>query len=328
MELLNQELSKLLEKVNQAIQKKQGSVMDGDKNKLRTFIDRNIGRIVRVDKLTIEELESIQTKGGISGVDGSVNRSGGSYPHFIEVYQAMAKSTGCRNDPVVLAETYTPILSEESEDPLSEEGELREEQRNIRLATLEVEAAIRSVTDQKPYALMMDGGLIRYNIYAGESWRRLVDLCEETETILMGVIKDIKTSAVGEEIKKVQPELKGVLYDRELLFGLLEYGEFISISYEINRKEPLGYSSGFMRSSLSPMVIGLDIIESQKDKLLEMARLVLTLTPENSRGVPLWLDIVDKEVKISDDMMRALMERYLDRGVYERYFVSERDKRN
>ncbi len=76
------------------------------------------------------------------------------------------------------------------------------------------------------------------------------------------------------------------------------------------------------------MVIGIDIIESQSQKLEEMARLVLTLTPENSRGVPLWLDIVDKEVKISDDMMKALMERYLERGIYERYFVSERDKRS
>jgi hypothetical protein len=76
------------------------------------------------------------------------------------------------------------------------------------------------------------------------------------------------------------------------------------------------------------MVIGLDIIESQRDRLTEMARLVLTLTPQNSRGVPLLIDIVDKEVKISDQMMRGMLERYLDRGVYERFFVSERDKRN
>jgi hypothetical protein len=76
------------------------------------------------------------------------------------------------------------------------------------------------------------------------------------------------------------------------------------------------------------MVIGLDIIESQRDRLTEMARLVLTLTPQNSRGVPLWIDIVDREVKISDQMMKGMLERYLDRGVYERFFVSERDKRN
>jgi len=59
-----------------------------------------------------------------------------------------------------------------------------------------------------------------------------------------------------------------------------------------------------------------------------MAKLIVTLTPENSRGVPLFLDIVDKEVKITDDLIEALLERYLDRDIYERLFVSERDKRN
>lgn len=72
----------------------------------------------------------------------------------------------------------------------------------------------------------------------------------------------------------------------------------------------------------------MDILDTQREYLEEMARLVFTLTPENSRGVPLWLDIVDKEVKISDDILRALMELYMDRGIYERFFISERDKRN
>ena len=40
-----------------------------------------------------------------------------------------------------------------------------------------------------------------------------------------------------------------------------------------------------MRSSLAPRVIGMDIIDSQKEYLEEMSRLVYTLTPENSRGV-------------------------------------------
>lgn len=327
MDSINKELSNLLKKVNSEIQRKQNSVMEGDKTRLKSFMNSEIGRLKRIEKLSSLELHSIHSNGGISGVDGSVNRAGGSYPHFIELYQGLAKSTVFRENPIFTSQVYTPVLSEEKEDPLTGEMEVREEQRNIRLATIEVEAALRSVKEHKPYALMMDGGLIRYNIYAGEAWSRLVELCEATDTILMGVIKDIKTSAVGDRLKEMDGRIEGVLYDRELLFGLLEYGEFIHINEDINRKEPKGYSSGFLRSSLYPMVIGIDIIESQSHKLEEMARLVLTLTPENSRGVPLWLDIVDKEVKISDDMMRAMMERYLDRGIYERYFVSERDKR-
>ena len=82
-----------------------------------------------------------------------------------------------------------------------------------------------------------------------------------------------------------------------------------------------------MRSSQSPTVIGMDIIDSQKPYLEEMSRLIFTLTPENSRGVPLWLDLVDKEVQISDAIMKNLLERYLDRDIYERFFVSERARR-
>ena len=175
---------------------------------------------------------------------------------------------------------------------------------------------------------MMDGGLIRYNIYAGDRWQDLRDMCEEKDITLFGVIKDIKTSIIGEKLLGTDPNLKETMYDRELLFGILDYGEMILIRDDANRKEPQGYASVFLRSSLQPSVVGMDIIDSQRDRLEDMANLVFTLTPENSRGVPLWLDIIDKEVKISDDMMRGLLETYLDRGIYERLFVSERDKRS
>ena len=207
------------------------------------------------------------------------------------------------------------------------EGEKREDQKNRKLATLEVEVAIKAVETHMPYAVLMDGGLIRYNIYAGEKWEDLQELCRDTGTILVGVIKDIKTKTIGEQLKIRHPELRGDFYDRELLFGLLEYGELVTIDSHVSRKEPEGYASAFLGSSLSPMTIGLDILDSQREHLNQMARLVLSLTPQGGRGVPLWIDMVDREVKISDQMMTALMKRYLDRGVYERFFVSERDKR-
>ena len=82
-----------------------------------------------------------------------------------------------------------------------------------------------------------------------------------------------------------------------------------------------------MRSSQAPTVIGMDILDSQKSHLEEMARLVLSLTPEDGRGVPLWIDIVDSEVKIPDQMIRGLLESYLNREILEMFFISERDKR-
>ena len=82
-----------------------------------------------------------------------------------------------------------------------------------------------------------------------------------------------------------------------------------------------------MRSSKAPTVIGMDILDSQKEYLEEMARLVLSLTPVDGRGVPLWIDIVDAEVRIPNQMIRGLLESNLNRQILEMFFISERDKR-
>ena len=307
-------------------------VLKIDDAELREFIEAEIGKIKTIEKLDKEYLNRLQKKGGIVGVDGSNNRVGGAYPHFVEAYQALAKSTIYKDDPLFLADIYTPLGEENKESsPLEDkidEQEDREDKKNIKLATIEVEAAIESVEKFKPYAILMDGGLIRYNIYANDRWEVLREMCEERGIILVGVIEDIKTSIIGDQLRLRYEGIDSSFYDRELLFGKLAYGEMIIINERVNKKGVEGYSSCFIRSSLTPTVIGMDILDSQKKSIEEMGRLILTLTPENSRGIPLWLDIVDEEVKISDALMKGLMERYMDRGLYERFFIPERDKRN
>ncbi len=140
--------------------------------------------------------------------------------------------------------------------------------------------------------------------------------------ILIGVIKDIKTNVIGEALKRDKSlEIEEIFYDRELLYGKLQYGEAIFIYEDISKKTKEGFYSLFMRSSKAPTVIGMDILDSQKEYLEEMARLVLTLTPEDSRGVPLWIDIVDAEVKIPDKMIRGLLESYINREILEMFFL-------
>ena len=325
---------KLKEKISDlslTLQGKYEAVLNIDKRTLRGFIEEEIGKIKQIGKLSESHLKSCQKKGGIVGVDGSNNRVGGAHPHFVEAYQALAKSTIYKDDPLFLADIYTPLFEPERMDsPLEDDGDTEEieDKKNIKLATIEVEAAIESVERFKPYAILMDGGLIRYNIYAKNKWEELRSICEERDIILVGVIKDIKTSIIGDKLKEKNEDITASFYDRELLFGKLQYGEMIIINESVNKKGREGYSSGFIRSSLAPTVIGMDILDSQKKSIEEMARLILTLTPETSRGIPLWLDIVDKEVKISDAIMKGLMERYMDRALYERFFISERDKRN
>lgn len=314
--------------LNQLIKDKYHELLSLDKLGLRKFINQHIGEIKGLEKLDLEALKLYQEKGGIVGVDGSNNKMGGAYPHFVEAYQAMAKSTCHKDKSVVLADIYSPLYPEKEDSPLEDKEAIIEEKKNIRLANLEVEAALESIKEFGPSAIFMDGGLIRYNIYAYDKWMKLRETCQEEGIILVGVIKDIKTSIIGDKMGEVNPKLNDSFYDREILFGLLNYGEIIIIKDQVNKKLEEGYSSAFIKSSLAPTVIGLDIIDSQKAYMEEMARLVFTLTPENSRGVPLWLDIVDKEVKISDEIMKSLLERYLDRDIYERFFISERDKRN
>lgn len=317
-----------VQNLNHLLIEKYSEILSLNRLDLRRFISENIGTIKSMKKLDKELLKEYEELGGIVGVDGSNNKIGGAYPHFVEVYQALAKSTKIKEHPLFLTDLYSPLYTEEIENPLENSERIIEEKRNIKLSTLEVEVAIESIKSYKPYAILMDGGLIRYNIYAYDKWLELRSICEEEGIILVGVIKDIKTSIIGDTMRERDASIEQVFYDRELLFGQLDFGEMIIIHDEVNKKGNQGYSSVFLRSSLQPSVVGMDIIDSQRNYLEEMANLVFTLTPENSRGVPLWLDIVDKEVKISDDIMRALMERYLDRDVYERFFVSERDKRS
>lgn len=328
MDTLNNKLKDKVVDLNKILTEKYGPIFEMNRDQIREFINSHVGEIKGMDKLGPEQLSIYESKGGIVGVDGSVNKLGGAYPHFVEVYQALAKSTTHKDNPIVLADLYTPLYTEQEESSLENDEKIIEDKRNIKLSTIEVDAAIESVKTHKPYAILMDGGLIRYNINAHDRWMELRNLCEEEGVILVGVIKDIKTSIIGDKIKEVYKTIKDIFYDRELLFGRLDYGEMIIISDKANKKGPKGYASVFLRSSLAPSVIGMDIIDSQREHTEDMARLIFTLTPENSRGVPLWLDIVDKEALISDDIMRGMMEQYMDRRLYERFFISERDKRN
>jgi len=324
---IDDNLKNSVSNLSKHLEQKYGNIIHKNKDELRLFIQDNIGQIISMEKLDKNILNDFQKHGGIVGVDGSNNKIGGAFPHYVEMYQAMAKCTGS-NDDIIQADIYTPLMAEQSTNSLESIDKYNEDNRNIKLANLEVEVALKSIDEFKPYAIIMDGGLIRYNIYASDTWNKLRMRCEEENIRLVGVIKDIKTSIIGTTLLEKNSDYKDLFYDKEALFGVLKYGEMIQINDDVNKKEKEGYSSIFLRSSLAPTVIGMDIIDSQRMYLEEMGRLIFTLTPENSRGVPLWLDIVDKEVKISDDIMRGLLERYMDREIYERFFVSERDRRS
>lgn len=309
-------LEKNIKKVNKLISSKYRNAINIDKEELRKLLEDEIGDIVELKKLSKKELDNIKEKGGILGVDGSVNKKGGAFPHYIEIYQALAKSTVKNDYTSRLIDIYTPFLEGEEKD------------RNKILADIEVRVSLEAIKKHKPYIILMDGGLIRFNIEANKNWSILKRKCIENNIIIVGIIKDIKTSIIGNSLSNMNSNFSKDFYDREILYGKLNYGEGLLVRENVNTKDKDGYRSIFLRSSKSPNLIGIDILEEQKSYLEYIARLVLSLTPLNSRGVPLWLDIVDEEVKLSDNMIEEVLENNLDRDIYNRFFVSERDLRN
>lgn len=327
---INEILKDEIQLVNKKISQKYKNILSIDRDNFRELINRQVGSIISMDKLSIDRLKEYEAKGGIVGIDGSVNKKGGSYPHYIELFQAMAKSTIKSQEAIFKAYVLSPVLDQPSreENPLEDvESILAEESKKV-LSRIEVEVALESIEKHKPYAIIMDGSLIRYYIYSKEEWLKLREKCEDKGIILVGVIEDIKTWMVGETLEENGFIENRKIYDKELLFGKLNMGEAIEIDDQVNTKGESGYSSMFMRTSLDPNIIGMDILDSQKEHIGEMANLVYTLTPENSRGIPLWLDLIDKEVKISDKLIESLMETYLDRDIYEKFFKAARTKRS
>lgn len=308
-----QDLEGQLREVNKSLKDKYNFIFSLDNDAFRKEITENVGRLIKMEKFPKEKLSKYKRT---VGVDGSNNRSGGAFPHFIEIFQGLAKSTD--GNEIYKNKVYTPTLNDIYEDKnLSQKY----------LATIEIETALEYIDKYDFDYLMMDGGFIRYKINCLNLFTELRETCEAKNIILFGVIKDLKTNVIARSL-----EIDESIYDREILFNRLKTGEAVLIRNEINKKfikDGLGegFSSAFMRTSKFPGAVGLDILDTQERYLEEISSLIYTLTPMSSRGVPLWLDIVDRDVKITDEILTTLLEEYLDRDVYERFFISERDKR-
>lgn len=289
-----------------------GSCLEEKRRVFRNVDLTEVGKEITLRRLNEEELASF---GEVVGVDGSVNRKGGEHPHYVELYRGLA--LGTQGGETVRESLYTPLLDDALSSKRSEDILTAADSRKRRLAEIELEVAIAHIEAHPPTLLMMDGGLLRYKIFDPVKWTKLRQLCLEKEVLLIGVIKDIKTSIFGEE---------GV-YDREVLYGRLDYAKAILVDDDKNDKSENGLSSAFLRTSKGISVVGLDMLKEQGREKERICNLLFTLTPEHGRSVPLWLDIVDREAKIGNEELEGLLQQNLDRDIYQRYFVSERDLR-
>lgn len=213
---------------------------------------------------------------------------------------------------------YSPMQGQvQDEDEFSFESEMYVKKE---MARLEVRVTIEALEKETPKMIFMDGGFIRYIISCKEDFEELKKICIERGIILAGVIEEIKTSILGKEL-----DLKA--YDREILFSLLDYKEAMLIKDEINNKAEEGITSAFVRTSMKPYAIGVDISTEQKDAMKDVLKTMIMLTPKDSRGIPIILDIVDKKVKITDELKQRVLVKELDKDVYDRYFNEVRNFR-
>lgn len=315
---INEEIKEEIKNLNKIILEKYQDYFNLDKDDFNKLLSEKVGVFYPLNSLPAEELVKF---GEVVGVDGSVNKAGGAFPHFVEIYQGLAKST--KGEEIYLNEVYTPLLDKIEDDFSQEEENKSSLTRNKKLAQIEISAAIEMAKKLKKGIIIMDGGLIRYTILDSSLWQELKEICLEKNIILIGLIKDIKTNIISSAIFG-----RDDIFDRELLLGRLQYGDLFLIDDSVNKKYKEGFSSAFLRPAKSSNTVGIDILEEQKEDLVSASNLVFTLTPEDSRGVPLWLDIVDREVRITDEYMKALLEEFLDREVYNRFFIAERDLRS
>jgi hypothetical protein len=289
------------------------------RDKLRNLIKhQGIGKYEKNKKLSPDELEKIVENRGIAGVDGSTNTGGGLYPYVITVQQALAKYSQGNGRDIVLSDAFSPLTQEGA---ISEEDYRKRVKQNM--ASLEAQAAIIALKEFKPKVMLIDGSLVRFKIEAPELWEKLKEEAFSVDTLLVGVVEGISTAIISSCLKGELDETLSFALDWELLFGVLEMGEALEMAPGLFKED---FYTCFMRPSQDPKPIGIDLPMEQCRHMKKVRNLIYTLAPADGRGIPIWLDIIDRQVRITDAMVEVLINTYLGED-YARFLLPKRKER-
>ena len=309
-----------LKNLNNALKNKYDLLNKFSLEEKREFLKKT-GNLFVIEKMDIDRLKELKDTGGIVVVDGSTNRFGGAYPHYIQLFKAVA-SKGLRlEENIEITDIYCPLLHEGS---IADEKNIVEK----KLAEVELKIAMKAA-EQNPRFIVMDGSLIRYRILCNYLWEKFKQVIIDKNIVLIGVIEDIKTSIIFNNIADMNsnnPEK--IIYDREFIFNSLNYLEALYIDSNNTGKYNYGFKSSFFRSSQAPSAIAIDILEEQESELSKSLSLVGAITDINSRGIPFILDIVDLQARITNENIKELIKSYIDIEYYEKLFNAQRYKRS
>lgn len=310
---INHELITKLKQSNEILSKTYSN-SHSHKDLIRQKVTKSASLIRQMSRLSPSQLRDFLTARKVAGTDGSVNQTNGEPPHVLYFFQALAKTTDglekWRSD------LYVPLIEEEEEPP--------SKRRSYLLAKLELEAAIGLIEEHDIGIMLMDGALYHYRIDAPEEWEALRLLALEKNTLLVGVSEEITTENLIKQSEFQEFARNPYSYDRDLLFGILKQNEMV---YFEDIQHKAGLSSVWMRLGSTPAITGFDMLEEQATAMEAVSDLLCTLTPKDGRGIPLWLDHIDKEIRITDRLVEGLVEQYVDPGVRKQFFTKVRQGR-
>ena len=315
--MISKDLMDEVSRLNERL-KNRKNVSKLSREDIRNLITNNIGEIKVYDRFSVDKLKEIKQDGCICVVDGSVNRIGANYPNYVEFFQSMALLSSDQ-EPLVKADILCPLV-----DEFSERDQFKISKQ--KLCETELAVAIEAVLNHKIKLLMMDGTLMRYCIEAKASYDKLIKICDEKGVILVGVVEEISTKIIMNTFNENNNNV-GMLFDREALFNVLDMNEGFVVEDHKSRKVEYNIEQAFIRTSKDPCVIAIDIPSQNKDDFDEIISFVLTLSDENTRGVPFLLDLVDKKTRIDNKQAEILAKKYLDTEMYQSIFRSQRSKR-
>ena len=315
--MISKDLMDEVSRLNQRL-KNRKNVSKLSREDIRNLITNEIGKIKIYDRFSVDKLKEIKQDGCICVVDGSVNRIGANYPNYVEFFQSMAL-VGSDKEPLVKADILCPLVDEFSE---RDQFQISKE----KLCATELAVAIEAVSNHDVKILMMDGTLMRYALEAEVAYTNLVNLCKDKEVLLVGVVEEISTKIIMNTFNENNNNV-GMLFDREALFNVLDMNEGFVVKEHKSRKVEYNIEQAFIRTSKDPCVIAIDIPSQNKDNFDKIISFVLTLSDENTRGVPFLLDLVDKKTRIDNKQAEILAKKYLDTEMYQSIFRSQRSKR-
>ncbi|MGB9791302.1 MAG: DNA double-strand break repair nuclease NurA [Thermacetogeniaceae bacterium] len=307
-----------IQELNRFLRKRRLMVGTAEEKRLRAEREGSFSRLCR---LSGEEIRRFFQDQPLVAVDGSFNTYGASFPYLVTFFRALARSTGENSETggrIWGHRLFSPLLPscwEKIKEKLEQGLEAEDALASIRwemLAELEAEVGLQALAAEKPRLLLWDGGFARLEIHAAATWVRIRKKALDQGTVVLGVTEEIATSSLVQSLLPGAGENWG---DREVLYGLLEPGE--AFLREEGDKKKRGRV--YVRFASHPQVLAVDYLPEQRGELMTALCYLYTITPSHGRGFPLWLDIVDAEVRITKEEMDTLLAAYLDPELVEFY---------